>query len=404
MTVFCPPGAALKWARGEADPAKPDFVYILPGCSPPPLPPLGDADVGVSVIYGRANACKVEMLQNFLRSRNLPISGSDGSGASGGFTKKDLAQVVELMCAQDRQFGIMHVRDPANKISAGHAALKAGMPASSLPQFDEKLTPPPLTDATWCSTLRGVSENGPLISELNIYSWARAEKMMYALNSREMKGESFKRGEYRCLNNPDPQFQCTLPMQDYAGRTVVWLHEKVPRSTTTAGPRRVCYVCVEVDTSQKLYPAGSDRTTPPVVMRVLRATCDCTKGQAGCAHKSCTLHTLYNIPRDERLQWRLPSTSKECNWNRPKVSARDAGSVGSSAARAMYSEHEPMEYMDGFKDDDTRPKSERRLHGHHGVKGLTRADFQPRPEHIKESIKFLRGSNNLHARQRTDGA
>ena len=71
--------------------------------------------------------------------------------------------------------------------------------------------------------------------------------MMYALNSREMKGESFKRGEYRCLNNPDPQFQCTLPMQDYAGRTVVWLHEKVPRSTTTAGPRRVCYVCVEVD-------------------------------------------------------------------------------------------------------------------------------------------------------------
>jgi len=379
-SVTLPPSElALEWGRGESDPAAPSVAYALPGKAVPPAP-LSDADVGTD-LYGDANKNLVEQLKEFLKSRNLPVSGSDGSGAGGNFVKADLVALVKLIREQDAKYGIMHVRDPKNGISTGHVLLKAGAAPASLPQFDESLKPPDIADAIWSKSMAGVMEGAPLIDNDVIKRWARAEKMLYMHRGREEKGESFRRGEQRCANNPYPEIRCTMPYDDHLGRKVVWVRDQVPRSTTHEG-RRDCCVCFEVDTSKQLAPAASGVRTPPVALRVLRATCPCTKGKGGCAHKSCVLHTVLNLPRDERLQWRLPSTSKECNWNRPAESRR------------TYDPHRPIEYMPGYKADrniEARPNSERRLSSIHGVKGSTRADFKPRPAHVARAIRFTHG-------------
>eukprot|EP00965_Chrysotila_dentata_P052091 1728593-Pleurochrysis_carterae.AAC.3 len=154
----------------------------------------------------------------------------------------------------------------------------------------------------------------------------------------------------------------------------------VPRSQQVQG-RRLALVCIEVCFQRGSgSSAGSSQLldTPPVAVSILKATCDCTKGQAGCAHKSAAVHTACNIPRENHVRWSVPCTSKECNWNKP------------AGQRWKYSEKLPIEKLPLRKQErvvSSRPYSERRPSTVHG--GFSRANWHVRPPHIRESIQSI---------------
>eukprot|EP00965_Chrysotila_dentata_P052092 1728593-Pleurochrysis_carterae.AAC.4 len=181
--------------------------------SPPLASPLQlrDADVGVDNLYEEPNENVVAELQRWLQSRNLPSS---------SMRKEDLVSLVKSIRAQDRIYGIMHVRDPQNRISLGHQLIATGIPPEEFPQFDEALQPPASDPVNWISEPNAICRTSPLLSEGVIHAWARKEKLIYTIDGVVFYGESFKRGASRSLNNPDLNFSVTKPYQDHLGRQV----------------------------------------------------------------------------------------------------------------------------------------------------------------------------------------
>eukprot|EP00965_Chrysotila_dentata_P218041 6190373-Pleurochrysis_carterae.AAC.2 len=155
--------AVLKWRIGH-DPTNPNDLTHPTAAGPQPsledsaTVGLSNADVGVNNIYAEAN-------------RNMTI---------------------KLKASQDQEHGIMHLRDPSNKISIGHQLLATGQPASQLPQLDSQLKPPRADKCIKDPAV--VCQQAPLLEESVIMDWARQQKMVAHVDGIAYKGESCKRG------------------------------------------------------------------------------------------------------------------------------------------------------------------------------------------------------------------
>lgn len=349
-----------QWFVGGGDPAHPSFEYHLPSER---LVIPDDASVGAA-LYEDANNNVVNELQVWMRSRNLPVSAA---------SRSDLLALVHMVREQDKQYGIMHIRDPSNTLSGGDLAVQRDMSsAEHLPQFDQALVPPTQVD-DWMMEVDQIQLYAPLLSDAIIDDWCRDNLLLYEVDETLYKSESLKRGQHRCLNSEKVAMSISKPYKDHFNRMVMWLRQHVPRSQT-ANETRLVHICIEV--CHQHVDDGARTCQPPLAKRILRALCPCTKGRAGCAHKVCTLFTCFNIPRPPSVVWSVPTTSKECNWNKP---SREGWS---------YSELNPMEGLRTFKqyDDVTaRPYSTRRPQPAHGNKKRS-DDYQPRPQSVIDSI------------------
>eukprot|EP00965_Chrysotila_dentata_P247209 6207620-Pleurochrysis_carterae.AAC.1 len=59
--------------------------------------------------------------------------------------------------------------------------------------------------------------------------------------------------------------------------------------------KRKYFVCVKIFAPQRMRLALPSTDTPLIALRILKATCDCAKGEAGYAHKGATIHTALNL-------------------------------------------------------------------------------------------------------------
>ena len=226
-----------RWCACEADPNHPHVRYSWATHAVPQQPPSQlDLEMVNAQLYTPAESANVEQLKTFLKSHNLPIAEN----------KPELVRLVRLMQAENKKYGIMHVRDPDSKLSLGKHLLEQGYrTAKELPQYDEQLTPPDEDDSAWNTSRADVEARAPLLSKERLLEWAEDEEYVYTVNGETRLGESYKRGVSRCTNNPNFTLAMTPPAIDHHGRSIVWLREQVPRMQEVTGHRLV-HVCVEV--------------------------------------------------------------------------------------------------------------------------------------------------------------
>ena len=265
--------------------------------------------------------------------------------------------------------GPLHVRDAGNTVQLGDVLFEHGQ-QDGLEQYDAALVPPL---GGWTEEIAEISMRAPLLSEAIFEGYLEAVHLASAPGGVRRYHESYTRGVARCLTTPDFRLKLGTPfIHSRTGKHMVWVQDRVPRSQAAENEAnlRTVHICLE------LFPPQPDK--PSLVRKVARALCPCPKGKGGCAHKVCTLYTLYNLERPEAIGWDEPCTSKECNWRKPPES------------KCKYDRTKPIEQLiirkqcESGTEERAKPEnrlfSERKPHVTATLGG--RAVWQPRPADV----------------------